>query len=563
MAKEKIQTSPQRKATEKWTQAVVSLSVGFVFLFVGLPLWWNTTKVYRAVLPYGDIEELAAIKLRYEVYVKVLLSDGYPSSLAESLVKDLNHVNSRQVTPSYRVSVISMSPEEEALLSQGNKNLLSIQELDKAFNELWNKRENRPKESIYTFIVLPQDMSINWNSSYVGKAFSAILPQKDIANIKDIVKSVYVNEKSVQDAFMASSLRTPEKTAESMRAQKSVTGYQISFTLLNCDPESWIPEWDIQGAIDSYLQPFLMHFHHLDISVDSQILHYGEVGVTPRQDDKNGHFFHQEDLPHIINPVEAKLGSFVSLHPNLNFIVFVPSKKHTPLHLRSKDGSSVPSNAFLSPQWGGIVVYNMDDVPSNTSLPLRMALDTRRILTVFITQLKLLLGAEPVGSPQNTLVDVSSTDLTDWEKTALFRRKTMEYLATATTTLTSLAHLLEQIGNMVIGDQIKNQVEQALAAIHKSKEELALGNVTSAFLEAKSAIVSSEKAFFDPSILALLYFPDDQKYAIYIPLFLPISLPVLMSLIKGSSWIMKLWRGEGSTKGEQAESSEEPTSTSH
>ncbi|EDO47558.1 predicted protein, partial [Nematostella vectensis] len=246
--------------------------------------------------------------------------------------------------------------------------------------------------------------------------------------------------------------------------------------------------------------------------------------------------------------------SFVSLHPNLNFIVFVPSKKHTPLHIRSKDGSSVPSNAFLSPQWGGIVVYNMDDVPSNTSLPLRMALDTRHILTVFITQLKLLLGAEPVGSPQNTLVDVSSTDLTDWVDSPV-PWKIMEYLATATTTLTSLAHLLEQIGNMVIGDQIKNQVEQALAAIHKSKEELALGNVTSAFLEAKSAIVSSEKAFFDPSILALLYFPDDQKYAIYIPLFLPISLPVLMSLIKGSSWIMKLWRGEGNTTGEQAESS--------
>ena len=46
---------------------------------------------------------------------------------------------------------------------------------------------------------------------------------------------------------------------------------------------------------------------------------------------------------------------------------------------------------------------------------------------------------------------------------------------------------------------------------------------------AKQAFESSEKAFFDASLLAQLYFPDEQKYAIYIPLFLPIMVPVLTS----------------------------------
>ena len=40
----------------------------------------------------------------------------------------------------------------------------------------------------------------------------------------------------------------------------------------------------------------------------------------------------------------------------------------------------------------------------------------------------------------------------------------------------------------------------------------------------------SEAAFFDPSLLALLYYPDDQKYAIYVPYFLPVGLPILISL---------------------------------
>jgi phosphatidylinositol glycan class S len=46
----------------------------------------------------------------------------------------------------------------------------------------------------------------------------------------------------------------------------------------------------------------------------------------------------------------------------------------------------------------------------------------------------------------------------------------------------------------------------------------------------QSSKASAEKAFFDHSLLALLYFPEDQKYAIYIPLFLPIAFSLATSL---------------------------------
>ena len=52
------------------------------------------------------------------------------------------------------------------------------------------------------------------------------------------------------------------------------------------------------------------------------------------------------------------------------------------------------------------------------------------------------------------------------------RLKTMEYLATSTITLTSLAQLLGKISNMVINDHIQEQVEQALEAIHQVREQL-------------------------------------------------------------------------------------------
>ena len=45
------------------------------------------------------------------------------------------------------------------------------------------------------------------------------------------------------------------------------------------------------------------------------------------------------------------------------------------------------------------------------------------------------------------------------------RLKTMEYLATSTITLTSLAQLLGKISNMVINDHIQEQVWNALNSI--------------------------------------------------------------------------------------------------
>ena len=57
------------------------------------------------------------------------------------------------------------------------------------------------------------------------------------------------------------------------------------------------------------------------------------------------------------------------------------------------------------------------------------------------------------------------------EQESLMRLKTMEYLATSTITLTSLAQLLGKISNMVINDRIQEQVEQALEAIHQVKEQ--------------------------------------------------------------------------------------------
>lgn len=59
----------------------------------------------------------------------------------------------------------------------------------------------------------------------------------------------------------------------------------------------------------------------------------------------------------------------------------------------------------------------------------------------------------------------SSEGLADWELDRLMWTRSVENVATATTTITSLAQLLDQIGNIVINDNIAQQVRLILYCV--------------------------------------------------------------------------------------------------
>ncbi|PZC77180.1 hypothetical protein B5X24_HaOG203658 [Helicoverpa armigera] len=117
-----------------------------------------------------------------------------------------------------------------------------------------------------------------------------------------------------------------------------------------------------------------------------------------------------------------------------------------------------------------------------------------------------------------------------WEIDNLLRIRTLEQLTSAERTLQSLAQLLGEISNIVINDEVGASINSAVESIEFASELMQKGLLVDAYKESQSAFLAAETAFMEPSLLALLYFPDDQKYAIYIPLFLPIMFPVVLSL---------------------------------
>jgi phosphatidylinositol glycan class S len=55
----KTKEPPAETRESRWTRRLVLLSFWAVAVFLGLPVWWKTTTVYRAPLPLQDMLDWA------------------------------------------------------------------------------------------------------------------------------------------------------------------------------------------------------------------------------------------------------------------------------------------------------------------------------------------------------------------------------------------------------------------------------------------------------------------------------------------------------------------------
>ncbi|MED6277266.1 hypothetical protein CHARACLAT_011500 [Characodon lateralis] len=536
---------------------LAALSIAAVVIIVGVPLWWKTTETYRAWLPVSQIRELAKLQLQLSADVEVVFARGTVTPEQQKKVpltktQEEDHAVDEGTTLKYRYETkyrTATIMEEDAL------NKPTAAEADLALHML----SESPCGSLVIYVI-PESSSLLHEDVkvYVGQRRTALLrvvaqmrTAKTFEQLLDclqphIIQVLRMMSFSRADIIAALSDRvrfhpgSKESVADSMRAFKSSPGYEITFSLLNPDPKSHRLHWDIEGAAQTYIQPLLMKMSPVaNFSIDSQTLHYAVLGVNPRYDgSRSAYTLNADSLAHVINPVEARLGSnAASSNPVLNFLLYVPDSHHSPLYIQDHHKQEVPSNAFHSPRWGGIMVYNVDSsYGPEAEFPVDININMAKVMGVFLAQLRLLLGVQSSPPPPGFLVaPCGSTGLADWELDRLMWSRSVENIATATTTITSLAQLLDQIGNIVINDNIAEQVSNAVTSLQLAVAELDAGNLGFALQFSKEAILASEKAFFDPSLLHLLYFPDDQKFAIYIPLFLPMCVPILLSLLKIAS----------------------------
>ncbi|KAG6919803.1 hypothetical protein DXG01_000305 [Tephrocybe rancida] len=323
--------------------------------------------------------------------------------------------------------------------------------------------------------------------------------------------------------------------------------YRLSFTLLNEDASAGnaFHDWDIATAISQHIKPVLTRLKALhNFTIESQVQLHAPLAFTPRPID-NIFGVAAEDLTVFVNSAEWTLcqcifllyqlvltkasASSASNDPVLHFVIFVPSADRRPLHILDQTGAISPSTSFLLPQWGGIVILNPDESSPETRLALP-ALDT--VFSAFSEHLLSLLGVPNL--PPN--VAQASSSLTDWQIDALLRYRTLSNSKGSQDTLRSIVSLVDQIENMPVGQDVRGDVQGALNALEEMFAS-SKASLVDTFHQSTRAFTLSSRAFFNPGMLALLYFPAEHKYAVYTPMFASAVIPLVVAALKElASW---------------------------
>lgn len=205
-------------------------------------------------------------------------------------------------------------------------------------------------------------------------------------------------------------------------------------------------------------------------------------------------------MPELLNRIESRISPPSDKH-TLEFNLIVPSSE---LYFFDRT-TGQRSNAIVTPYQPNTLIWNA-------------ANDFNIGFKSFVRKQLGLPFKQPPESLRRDLF------FAKWEFDNLVRQITVKQLTKTLESLESLEKLLNKISNIVIEEKISKRMFAAIEYAHQAIDELENYGLSKAFEFSSKAFQNSENAYYDPSLLSLLYFPEDQKYAIYFPLFFPIAI---------------------------------------
>ncbi|KAJ0971226.1 hypothetical protein J5N97_019185 [Dioscorea zingiberensis] len=514
---------------------LVTLSILFSGLLF-LPIFYKSTEIYRSPLPFSSISSLSShlhsLHPPIPTILHVLFLRSHPiDSAASQRISDLITLDLQSRTKT-QVSVSISVQSDERL---GSFDLSDDEALDAFLVGMVDA-------SVYTVVVMEKAVDGNVKV-VVGKHRHAwvvgMMEEREVVRMIVGVFWKYFVNGGREDGEMVGG---EEGEALPVGLDGSLV---LSFSLLNADPSEGVYDWEIQKT-NRVLAPILESLAPMaNISLESQVLYHAPKSSISNWDDRlGGYTLSTTDLPFFVNSNEWHLDTSIAAPGRskvLQFVVYVPSSAEWPLVLQFPNGETSKTNSFVSPMWGGVVVWNPPRSFGDPQKPYSGKYiisdeDLQKIFQVFIGQLRVLFGLR-----SNNLDDAevgvtkflaSQNGFTEWELDVLYRRHAYLNLLSCASTLDSLSKLVKSLPRMIIMDEIGKQIKLSLEVASLAQSYVSRGIYDTAAAFSRKARALAEDAFYHPSIMSISYSSFEHSIAIYMPFFVPVSLQVLIAAKK-------------------------------
>ncbi|CAM8951695.1 unnamed protein product [Rhodiola kirilowii] len=560
-------TSETRKTKPGLKRLFLTLTVVFSFV-IGFPFLYKSIEIYRSPLPFQDIDHLSSrlesSPLQFPCHFQtVFVGFGAKLNNASELGTAIsNHVNALS-SKSSGCGSCAQNSTVSVILDSGSDCVRNVDEsgcvwqcgrlgiadfLDKVDEDVDDMLDGvlgggSDCRKVYTVLVVNGES--NKAQAVVGKHRHAWLVgrvplDEAVLQISEIFVKMFINggkeDLSIHGDFM------PVGSDGKM---------VLSFNLLNADPQDWIYEWDFKTVDQLMLTPVLDALIPIaNISVESQTLYHApKLSLSSWDDKSQGYIFTTKDLPFFVNSNEWHLDTSVAAGGRskiLQVAVYVPSAKECPLLLKLPDGQMSATNGFISPTWGGVIVWNPPNCSSSeTAHSTRRTItteDLQKLFNIFLGQLRQHFGLQSrnhyVGFFGTYSLLSSEKGFTEWELDVLARQHACFNLLSCATTLSSLSRLVcvltsvQSLPRMIIMDEIGKQVQYSLEAANLAQDNASVGTYDASAVSSREARSLAEDAFFHPSIMSVSYYSFEHCFAVYSPFFLPVAMHVILAALR-------------------------------
>eukprot|EP00298_Acanthocystis_sp_HF-20_P014865 c20932_g1_i1.p1 GENE.c20932_g1_i1~~c20932_g1_i1.p1 ORF type:complete len:514 (+),score=165.15 c20932_g1_i1:10-1551(+) len=488
----------------------------FIFILIGFPIWYSMVAVPRNDIPLSAMENLPQqvqhVNDLFEsskiIKIIAIEFEGHFTALKsftsiQNLCKEHKHCTGL----------------EKLRVKFDEKFLVTNNEIDQLLYDLINKNSSRPNDLFYLVVFPPHFDHITPNDRLVigthSHAWISLSPHNlDVLNLvlDSLWKRIWTDIAPID-----SGIRFPAQPR-----------YQIVFHLVISDPSTSASDWEIENAVNKYINPFIKPLSSMaEFNIQSQIHFYKSIASGLAKLQKNG-----EEDAWVIG--SHNLHSFINVETGpgiINCVLYLPDSNSRPLYILDTNQEIVKSNSFMLPRLGGIVVMNINDNKLNVNK--LSLLDLQKPFESFIAQTRELIGLPPLISESTKTHQIellaSKNGVCEWEIMSLKKKHSLELLTKSASQLMSVQKLVSSLSVIPITPEIATSIVNSVSDVQKGIEN-AFTNTTEFLENAKSSSTRSHEIIFHHQMIPQLYMILEHKIAIYAPFFLPFLVKYLVSV---------------------------------